>query len=58
MTTISPAQQLQRYEFVSREQMKVIDQLRTENQDLVDWVQGDSDALTCLQTIYNISTSS
>jgi hypothetical protein len=38
--------------------MKVIDQLRTENQALVDWIQGDSDALTCLQTIYNSSTSS
>jgi len=58
MTTISPAQQLQRYEFVIREQMKEIDRLRIENQALVDWIQGDSDALTCLQTIYNSSTAS
>jgi hypothetical protein len=58
MTTFSPAQQLQRYEYVIREQMKEIDRLRTENQALVDWIQGDSDALTCLQTIYNSSTAS
>ena len=56
--TISPAQQLLRYEDVIREQMKEIDRLRIENQALVDWIQGDSDALTCLQTIYNSSTAS
>jgi hypothetical protein len=56
--TISPAQQLLRYEYVIREQMKEIDRLRIENQALVDWIQGDSDALTCLQTIYNSSSAS
>jgi hypothetical protein len=46
--TISPANQIARLEYVVREQMKEIDRLRTENQSLVDWIKGDSDALTCL----------
>ena len=40
--TMTPAQQIVRLEYVVREQIKEIDRLRTENQALVDWIQGDS----------------
>ncbi|MGB7466775.1 MAG: hypothetical protein WBW14_28080 [Candidatus Acidiferrum sp.] len=56
--TISPAQQLQRYEYVIREQMKEIDRLRTELDNLVAWITGERDALTALQVIYNDMTAS
>ena len=55
---MTPANQIARLEYVVREQMKEIDQLRAENQALVDWIMGDADALTCLQTIYHSSTAS
>jgi hypothetical protein len=58
MTAESAEQRLNRFECVIRLQMTEIDKLRTENQALIDWIQGDSDALTCLQTIYNSSTAS
>jgi hypothetical protein len=50
--------ELDEYKHVVRQQIAEIDKLRIENQALVDWIQGDSDALTCLQTIYNSSTAS
>jgi hypothetical protein len=56
--TISPAQQLQRYEYVIREQMKEIDRLRTELDNLVAWITGERDALSALQVIYNDMTAS
>jgi predicted HNH restriction endonuclease len=58
MTAESAEQKLNRFECVIRLQMAEIDKLRAENQALVDWIQGDSDALTVLQTIYNSSTTS
>jgi hypothetical protein len=58
MTAETVEQKLSRFECVIRLQMTEIDKLRAENQALVDWIQGDSDALTCLQTIYNSSTAS
>jgi hypothetical protein len=58
MTAESAEQKLNRFECVIRLQMTEIDKLRAENKALVDWIQGDSDALTCLQTIYNSSTAS
>ena len=58
MTAESAEQKLNRFECVIRLQMTEIDKLRAENKALVDWIQGDSDALTCLQTIYNSSTTS
>jgi hypothetical protein len=41
-----------------RAQMTEIDKPRTENKRLVDWIMGDSDALTCLQAVYNNPASS
>ena len=38
--------------------MAEIDKLRAENQRLVDWINGESDALTCLQGVYNNPESS
>ncbi len=51
-------QQLQRYEYVIREQMKEIDRLRTELSNLVAWITGERDALTALQVIYNDARAS
>ena len=56
--TAPPANQIARLEYVVREQMAEIDRLRTELSNLVDWVMGDKDALTCLQAIYNNATTS
>ena len=49
---------LDKYEYIIREQMAEIDKLRTENKRLVDWIMGDADALTCLQSVYNNPASS
>jgi hypothetical protein len=38
--------------------MAEIDKLRTENKRLIDWIMGDADALTCLQSVYNNPASS
>jgi len=54
----SPQQKLDRYEYVIRLQMAEIDKLRTQLKGLVDWIMGDSDALTCLQAVYSNPTSS
>jgi hypothetical protein len=49
---------LDKYEYIIRAQMTEIDKLRTENKRLVDWIMGDADALTCLQSVYNNPASS
>ena len=46
-------QLLDRCEYTIRLQMAEIDRLRAENKQLVDWINGDTDALTCLQRVYN-----
>jgi hypothetical protein len=46
-------QHIQQCEYVIRKQMDVIKQQRAEIDRLVSWIQGDRDALTCLQTVYN-----
>jgi hypothetical protein len=53
----SPQQKLDRFECVIRLQMAEIDKLRTENQRLLDWIMGDLDSLTVLQSIYTNPTS-
>ena len=54
--TMTPAQQIVQLEYVVREQIKEIDRLRTENQALVDWIQGDSSH--AYRPIHNSSTAS
>jgi hypothetical protein len=49
----SVKQKLDRYEYVIRAQMAEIDKLRAENKRLLEWINGDRDALTCLQGVYN-----
>lgn len=49
---LTPVQQLQRYEYVMREQMTEIDRLRAEIDRLLGWINGDVDALTTLQGVY------
>ena len=59
MSTIEGVQQkFDHYECVIRLQMAEIDKLRAENKHLVDWIMGDSDALTVLQSVYNNPASS
>ena len=53
MTTESAEQKLNRFECVIRLQMTEIDKLRTENKRLVDWIMGDLDSLTVLQSVYS-----
>jgi len=43
---------------VFREAEVEIAKLRAENKQLLDWIMGDSDALTCLQSIYQSPESS
>jgi hypothetical protein len=50
---ITPTNQIARLEYVIREQMKEIDQLRAELSNLIGWIMGDRDALACLQRVYN-----
>jgi len=38
--------------------MAEIEKLRAENEQLLNWITGDSDALTCLQSIYQNPASS
>jgi hypothetical protein len=51
-------QTLIRFEHVIKLQMAEIAKLRTENKRLLDWIQGNTDALTCLQGIYQNPESS
>ena len=55
---ITPDPEIVRLQYVIREQVQEIAQLQAEIDRLVDWINGDSDALTCLQTVYNSSTAS
>jgi hypothetical protein len=51
---MSPADHIARLEYVVREQMTVIDQLRAENRRLLNWIMGDEpDALLALQKVYS-----
>jgi hypothetical protein len=54
----SPQQKLDRFECVIKLQMTEIDKLRAEVQRLVDWIMGDTDALTTLQSVYQNPASS
>jgi hypothetical protein len=51
-------QYIDRLEHALRAQMDKINELRAENTRLIDWIMGDSDALTCLQAVYNNPTAS
>ena len=51
-------QKLVRYAHVIELQMAEITKLRTENKQLLNWILGNTDALTCLQAIYNNPESS
>jgi hypothetical protein len=51
-------QKLIRFEHVIKLQMAEIAKLRTENKQLLDWILGTTDALTCLQAIYQNPESS
>jgi hypothetical protein len=46
-------QHIQRCGYVIRRQMAVIKEQRAEIDRLVSWIQGDADALRCLQAVYN-----
>ena len=48
----SSADQIAQLEYVIREQMAEIDQLRAEVDGLVDWIAGEKDALSALQAAY------
>jgi hypothetical protein len=50
-------QHIQRCEDVIRRQMAVIKEQRAEIDRLVGWIMADTDALTCLQAVYNNPTS-
>jgi hypothetical protein len=58
-------QYIERLEYACRAQMTRIDEQRAKieellcrEQRLIDWIMGDTDALTCLQAIYNNPASS
>jgi hypothetical protein len=51
-------QKLIRYGHVIELQMAEIAKLRSENKQLLDWILGNTDALTCLQAIYQNPESS
>lgn len=46
-------QTIARADYIIREQIKRIDELQKEVDRLTTWIQGDSDALTALQAVYN-----
>lgn len=45
--------ELDRGEYCIRLQMGEIDRLRGEIKNLVEWIMGERDTLTCLQNVYN-----
>ena len=51
-------QHIQKCEYVIRKQMAKIDELRGEIDRLVSWINGDKDALHCLQSVYNDPSAS
>ena len=56
--SMTPDQRIARLEYVVREQMAEISRQRNEIDRLLDWINGDADALTCLQAVYQSPTSS
>jgi hypothetical protein len=50
---MDPKQYINRLEYALRAQMAKINELRSEIDRLVAWINGDRDALTCLQAVYN-----
>jgi hypothetical protein len=50
-------QHIERCEDVIRRQMNVIREQRAEIDRLVAWIMAETDALTCLQAVYNSPTS-
>ena len=50
---MNPQQLITACESTIKIQMVEIDRLRDEIRQLVEWINGDRDALTCLQFIYN-----
>jgi hypothetical protein len=55
---LDPYAYIGRLEQPVRDQMAKIDQLRSEVDGLVSWINGDKDALHCLQAVYNDPASS
>ena len=55
---IDPYAYIGQLEQLVRDQMAKIDQLRSEVDGLVGWINGDKDALHCLQQVYNDRTTS
>ena len=51
--TLDPQVEIARLQYTLREQNMEIDRLRDEVDRLLSWINGDSDALTCLQAVYN-----
>ena len=50
-------QHIERCKDVIRRQMAKIDELHAEIDRLVSWIMAHTDALTCLQAVYNSPTS-
>ena len=57
MHRIDPYAYIGRLEQLVRDQMAKIDQFRSEVDGLVSWIMAETDALTCLQAIYQSQTS-
>ena len=51
--SMTPDQRIARLEYVVREQMAEISRQRDEIDRLLGWINGDTDALTTLQGVYN-----
>jgi hypothetical protein len=54
---LDPYAYIGRLEQLVHDQMAKIDQLRSEVDQLVGWINGDKDALHCLQSVYNDPTA-
>jgi hypothetical protein len=50
---MNPQQLINACESTIKMQMVEIDRLRDEIKQLIEWINGDRDALTCLQAVYN-----
>jgi hypothetical protein len=55
---VDPYAYIGQLEQLVHEQMAKIDQLQSEVEGLVSWINGDADALHCLQAIYNNADTS
>jgi hypothetical protein len=58
ISSMDAQQHIQRCEYVIRRRMDVIKQQREEIDRLVSWINGDRDALSCLQAVYNDANAS